>query len=392
MPRTIFHLDLDAFFCAVEELRDPSLRGKPFMVGGRPDQRGVVASASYPARAFGVRSAMPTSQALRLCPALIIVPGSHGVYGEYSGRVMALLREYGETLQQISIDEAFIDMTEFAGRAGIPPRELALEIQARIRDELHLPASLGVATSKLVAKMASGRAKPNGVLVIEPGQEAAFMAPMDVSELWGVGKATAPRLHALGIRTIGDLQRATPALAARVFGRHAEHVIERARGMDDSPVHEERDAKSISEERTFSRDVSRADTLRDMLLALSDEVAARLRAHGLFARTVHLKLRWQDFTTITRQATLPVPTQLGEEIFAAVEPLWRAAWKPGEKVRLLGVGASGLGESVQLPMFDESEREHKLALARVVDDLRKQYGKGAIKRGRLMGPGRRSGE
>ena len=377
--RTIFHLDLDAFFCAVEELHNPALIGKPFAVAGRPDQRGVVSSPSYPARKFGVRSAMPTAQALRLCPKLIVVPHRHGIYSDYSQRVMALLREYGDLLQQISVDEAFMDLTQFPGE----PRTLALEMQRRIKEEIKLPASLGVATSKLVAKMASGRAKPAGVLVIAPGKEAEFLAPMPVEELWGVGQATAERLHDMSITTIGQLQQAVPSQLTRVFGRFAEQVIERAKGIDNSPVETERETKSISEERTFARDISDEQELRKVLLRLSDEVAARLRKYSYTAKTIHLKLRWHDFKTVTRQTTLHAPTQLGEDIFTAVEPLWRATWKPGERVRLLGVGVSTLNEGMQLSMFDDDRNEQKIALAKTLDNLREQYGSNIVIRASL---------
>ena len=336
---------------------------------------------------------MPTSQALRLCPRLIIVPASHGVYSEYSKRVMALLRDYGDQLQQLSVDEAFLDLTDLTtGDASL----LALEIQRRIRDEIHLPASIGVATSKLVAKMASGRAKPNGILVIAPSREAEFLAPLPVGELWGIGAATAARLEQIGIVTIGDLQQAAPRLLRHIFGDHAGAVIARAQGVDESPVRPEREIKSISEERTFPRDVSDPQVLRNMLLTLSDEVAVRLRSQGLFARTVHLKLRWYDFHTVTRQTTLVAPTQLGEEIFAAAEPLWRQAWLAresqlargshrgrGDPIRLIGVGVSGLSEVWQMTMFDDGRREARLALARTLDELRAQYGKPIVRRASL---------
>ena len=339
---------------------------------------GVVSSASYPAREFGVHSAMPTAQALRLCPRLIIVPGRHDVYGQHSRNVMALLRQYTETLQQISVDEAFLDLTGFTQE----PKTLALEIQRRIRDELKLPASLGVATSKLVAKMASGRAKPNGVLVIEPGEEARFLAPMPVGELWGIGKVTVPRLEAMDIRTIGDLQKANPNNLRAVFGRLTEQTLSHAHGQDNSPVEVDRETKSISEERTFAKDISDRQMLRKILLSLSDEVAARLRKNGYFAKTIQLKLRWHDFKTVTRQTTLSQPTQLGEEIFAAVEPLWLATWKRGEKVRLLGVGAASLGEGAQLSMFEDAQQP-KLALAKTIDQLREQYGNTIVTRASL---------
>ena len=348
------------------------------MVGGNANERGVVASASYPARKFGVRSAMPTAQALRLCPKLIVVAGRYEAYGDYSQKVMSLLREYGETLQQISVDEAFLDLTGFTSDS----KTLALEIQKRIADELKLPASIGVATSKLVAKMASGRAKPNGVLLIEAGKEAEFLAPMEVGELWGIGKATVPRLEMMGIKTIGDLQHANPINLQRVFPNHAEQVIERARGIDNSIVEVDRETKSISEERTFNRDIGDQEELRKMLLQLSDQVAARLRKHGFFAKTMHLKLRWHDFRTVTRQTTLSQPTQLGEAIFSAVELLWLATWKRGERVRLLGVGVSTLSEGLQLSLFDH-EQEQKIALAKTLDQLREQYGNKIVTRASL---------
>jgi DNA polymerase IV len=380
MPRTIFHLDLDAFFCCVEELRNPALKGRAFAVAGAADSRGVVSSASYPARKFGVRNAMPTSQAQRLCPGLIIVPHSHGVYGEYSTRVMTILRDYADVLQQISVDEAFIDMSGFSD----DPVALAHEIKARILNEIGLPASIGIATNKLVAKMASGAAKPNGVKRILPGDEAAFFAPMPVGELWGVGKQSAPRLEAIGIKTIGDLQRVDPARLRRLYPNGAEDVIRRAHGIDESSVHADRDVKSISEETTFVRDTSDPAMLRKVLLAQSDAVAARVRRAGVFARTVQLKLRWQDFTTVTRQTTLREPTQLGDDIFKAAELLWKATWKRGELVRLIGVGVSGLGEPSQQSLFEDDAREDKLKLAKTLDQLKSQYGKDVIKRASLQ--------
>jgi nucleotidyltransferase/DNA polymerase involved in DNA repair len=292
---------------------------------------------------------------------------------------MDLLREYGGALEQISIDEAFIDVSGLA----IDSKTFALEIQSRIRDEIHLPASIGIATSKVVAKMASGTAKPNGVLVIEPGQEAVFLAPMSVGELWGIGKQTVPRLNDIGIYTIGDLQTASPERLRRLFHLRAEEVIARASGIDDSPVQTERETKSISEEITFTKDTRDADELRKTLLVLSDQVAAKLRANALHARTVHLKLRWKDFTTVTRQTTLREPTQLDDDIFNVVEKLWLANWKRGEWVRLIGVGVSGLEASAQMKLFEDAERQDRLAVAKVVDALRQQYGSDVVKRASL---------
>lgn len=381
MSRIIFHIDLDAFFCAVAELQTPALKGKAFMVGGAAHERGVVASASYAARKYGVRNAMPTSQALRLCPGLLVVPPNRAAYADYSQRVMALLHEYGDDFQPISIDEAFMDVTALVQHS--PPIDLAREIQTRIRDEIRLPASIGIASSKLVAKMASGFAKPNGIKQIALGGEAAFLAPLAANELWGVGAATAARLSAIGIQTIGQIASASPQKLRGVFGNQTEEMQARAQGIDPSPVQPDRETKSVSEERTFTRDISERETLRKVLMLLCDAAAARLRAHQLSARTVHLKLRWHDFTTITRQSTLPMPTQLGDEIFAAIEPLWQLVWHSGERVRLLGVGASGFDDDAQLLLFDDSKREHKLALANTLDDLRKQYGDKIVRRASL---------
>lgn len=380
LSRVILHVDLDAFFCSVEELRDPELRGKPFIVGGTPQGRGVVCSASYAARAFGVRNAMPSIQALRLCPHLAIVPTHREAYADYSRRVMAILRDYGRAFEQLSVDEAFVDATGLREE----PHALAREVQSRIRRELNLPASIGVASSKLVAKIASGRAKPNGILVVTGGEEASFLAPMSVDELWGIGKSTAARLRARGIETIGQLAQADPRSLDDLFGINASHVIERACGIDRSPVSSDHLAKSFSSECTFARDISDHETLRTELLAMSDEVAARLRAEGLYAHTVQLKLRWPDFSTITRQATLPAATQLGDEIFSIAESLWLAVWQNGQRVRLLGVSVSELEPSAdQLNMFDYQWREQRTALAHVTDRLRAKYGDDVIGRARL---------
>lgn len=377
MARVIMHADLDAFFCSVEELHDRTLHGKPFVVGGSPQGRGVVSSASYAARAFGIRSAMPTAQALRLCPSLVIVSGHHRDYGSHSHKVMTILRDYSCAFQQVSIDEAFLDVSGMIDA----PDAIAREIQQRVRDEEQLPVSLGVASNKLVAKLASGRAKPNGVLVVPAGEESSFVAPMPVEELWGVGKVTAARLKALGITTIGALASADPERLRSIFGRHAEQMIERARGIDTSPVAEVSVTGSISSERTFATDIKDRDQLHAALLAMCDEVAFRLRAEGYYASTVQLKLRWTDFTTITRQTSLPSGTQLSDEMFAAIEQLWLKAWRPWQPVRLLGVGVSDLSRTAeQLTLFDYEKRNQRLALAQTTDKLRAKYGRSIIGR------------
>lgn len=381
--RKIIHLDLDAFFCAVEELRDPSLAGKPFAVGGRPETRGVVASCSYPARRLGIHSAMPMSQALRLCPALMIVPARHRAYAAMSQQVMAILRKVTPLVEQISIDEAFLDVTDRAEETAA----LAADLQQTIRRELGLPASLGVAANKLVAKIANnvgkaaarGDAPPNALLVVPPGEEAAFLAPLPADALWGVGPKTAERLRALGIHTIGDIARWPERDLVRRFGKHGQELSRHARGLDERPVVTEHERKSISQETTFARDVIDAALLHQTLLAQTEDVAVDLRRRQLMATTVKLKIRWADFTTLTRQTTLAQPTDAAATIYAASCALLDRVWE-GEAVRLIGVGVSGLNEARQLSLWDApDERSERLYTA--VRDLRRRYGAGAIRRG-----------
>jgi len=384
--RKILHLDLDAFFCAVEEGRDPSLRGKPFAVGGRPDQRGVVASCSYAARQFSVRSAMPMSQAIRLCPGLIVVPSSHGVYSEASRQVMAILDNLTPLVEQISIDEAFLDVTMLRDDA----ETLARRLQATIRDELGLPSSLGVATNKLLAKVANNIGKsaaindapPYAITVVSPGQEAAYLAPLPVRELWGVGPKTAEALARLGIHTIGDIARWPGADLAHRFGKHGADLAQRARGMDDSPVTPESETKSVSKETTFSRDVRDAETLKRTLRSLSDGVGRRLRKDGLSGTTVKLKLRWVDFTTLTRQLTLRAPTQHDDEIYAAALELFEKTWTAGKPVRLIGVGVSSFDDGgSQLGLWDAPLPEEDKRLESVLDELKDRFGERIVRRG-----------
>ncbi len=320
MPRTILHLDLDAFFCAVEELRDPSLRGKPFAVGGLPEERGVVASCSYAARRFGVRSAMPTSRALRLCPGLLVISHHRGNYGEMSDLVMQRLANLSPLVEQISIDEAFVDISDLREDPGTVARRL----QKRVNEELGLPCSVGVAANKLVAKIATEVGKktaqkgqpPNAITLVAPGTEAAFLDPLPAEMLWGVGPKTADRLAGLGIKTIGDIARHPAADLARRFGENGRDLARRARGEDESPVVTSHERKSISQETTFARDVSDDKALADTLRELSADVGRHLRKKGLAGTTVRLKLRWPDFTTLTRQLTLPQPTDQDEQIYA----------------------------------------------------------------------------
>jgi DNA polymerase IV len=382
--RKIVHIDLDAFFCAVEEQRNPALRGVPFAVGGRPESRGVVASCSYAARRLGIHSAMPMSQAVRRCPHLIIVPADHRLYGEVSRKVMALLYELTHLVEQLSIDEAFLDVS---GHPESAPT-LAARLQERIRMELDLPASFGVATNKLVAKTATDVGKaavatgdyPNAIQVVPPGEEAAFLAPLPARALWGVGPKTAERLAEMGINTIGDIARFPVSILEQHFGKNGRDLHVRAQGIDERPVETERETKSISQETTFTQDVSDGERLHRVLRDQALQVSRRLRQSNLAGTTVKIKLRWSDFTTLTRQASLEQPTQDAEEITRIVGRLLDRHRPPGRAVRLIGVGVSGLGPPVrQMTIFDlPSEKDEKIDVA--LRALRKRFGDDAVRR------------
>ncbi len=385
MSRKILHLDLDAFFCAVEEQRDPGLAGQPFAVGGRPEQRGVVASCSYAARRYGLHSAMPMARAVRLCPALLIVPARHEAYSAVSKQVMARLHELTPLVEQLSIDEAFLDVSDLADSG----EAIARHLQAEIRTQLRLPCSLGVAGNKLVAKIANNVGKaaarggntPQAITVVPPGQEAAFLAPLPVEELWGVGPKTAESLAKLGLRTIGDIAGWPEADLARRFGKLGLELAQRAKGSDERPVEPEHEAKSISQETTFARDVTDEAVLRQTLRGQAEQVGRRLRLAKLQATTIKLKIRWADFTTLTRQTTLAQPTNLDREIFAEAVRLLEKTWPPGKRVRLIGLGVSHFeSPGRQLSLWDSSFEDEQ-RLQETLDGLRARYGRGAIKRG-----------
>ena len=380
--RIILCLDLDAFYASVEELLHPEWRGRPLLVGGRPKERGVVSSCSYAARKFGVHSAMPMAQALRLCPQAILAPPHFDVYSEYSHRVMAVLREYGCVMEQISVDEVFLDATDCAptwgGAAG-----LASEIKRRIRQEIGLSCTIGIASNKLVAKIASTVGKPDGLLHVPAGDEARFLAPLPIRELWGVGRKGAAKLQALGIHSIGDLQNAPMERLRQAYGLWALDLQKRALGKASDQVETEHEAKSFSRETTFAQDVGDVERLKRVALSLSEQVGRDLRDEGRLARTITIKLRWPDFTTITRQTTLSQPTDSTSDIYQAAATLLTAAIKRGAKVRLIGVRATNLASGRQLGFF-ESKSEKRARLDRAVDDIRDRFGNKAIRRAALV--------
>jgi DNA polymerase IV len=381
---------------AVEQQHDSSLAGKPFAVGGKPESRGVVSSASYAARRFGIHSAMPMAQAVRLCPELIVVRPNFPAYRAASREVMARLHALTPLVEQISIDEAFLDVTAL----GTPGDVLAAALQQTIRNELALSCSLGVATNKLVAKIATDVGKslvrsgamPQAICVVPPGDEAAFLAPLPTTALWGVGPKTAEKLAMLGIHTIGDIAAWPVADLQRRFGQHGEDLARRARGIDERPIVTERAAKSISQETTFARDVTEQATLERVLREQAAELAEKLRRNEVVASTVKLKIRWPDFTTPTRQLTLPQPTDEAAQIAEAALRLFRQIWTREQPVRLIGVGVSGLGSVPhQMSLWDapfaptpaETARQARMQAALAA--IQERFGAGVIRRASELG-------
>ena len=374
---------MDAFFVSVEELYDPSLKGKPVVVGGRPNERGVVAAASYAARRFGVHSAMPLRTAYKLCPQALFVDGHPERYREYSGRVHDVLTAFSPLVEMASVDEAYLDITGTQRLYG-PPLRAAHLLHERMKSATQLNCSIGIAASRLVAKICSDQAKPNGILWVLAGREAAFLAPLDVRKVPGVGKVTEKNLLALGIRKVGDLARLDDGFLEERFGKWGVALAGKSRGQDaggwfDTEIGAGEGPKSISHEHTFSEDTADVARLESTLSKLSEMVGRRLREAHFEARTLQLKLRYTDFSTITRAHSLPRGTQLDTEIFEEIRELFRRNWRAGAAVRLLGVHASGWaegGEQMDLLAEDRHEKwKHALAAA---DRLRDRYGDSAV--------------
>jgi len=383
MLRTVFHVEMDAFFVSVEELFDPSLKGKPVVVGGQRHERGVVSAASYAARAFGVHSAMPLRTAAKLCPQAIFVDGHPDRYRACSEKVHRVLESFSPQVEMVSIDEAYLDMTGTERLHG-PPMLAAHKLHQRMKTETQLNCSIGIGSSRLIAKVCSGKAKPHGMLFVVPGQEAKFLAPLDVRDIPGVGKVTEERLHSLGILTVGDIAKLEDRFLEQHLGKCGVALAGKARGEDagawfEGAIGEDEDAKSISHEHTYDQDTANVEQIESTLMRLSEMVGRRLREHDFHARTLQLKLRYKDFTTITRARTIDVPTQLDNEIYQQIRKLFHANWRKGAEVRLLGVQASAFGDQPEQGdlLRGPADDRWKQALS-AVDRVRDKFGESRI--------------
>jgi len=378
-PRTILHIDMDAFFASVEQRDHPELRGKPVLVGG-DGPRGVVAAASYEARKYGCHSAMPSSIAKRLCPNAIFVKGSHGVYSKVSKQVFEILERFSPAIQPISVDEAFLDVTGSTHLFG-SPTDIAIEIRRLVKAELNLTCSVGIAPNKFLAKLASDMNKPDGYTVITKDTIAQILDPLPVEVLIGVGPSAKSKLDRLGVRTVAQLKALPIDTLRALLGDFGAKLHQLARGIDDRRVRIDRGAKSISHEHTFEIDLDNLEELHALLARQSQDVAARLRKHNRFAKTISIKVRFGDFETITRSSTLEHQTDETKQIHEAAKALfdhWARTFRP---VRLLGVGLSQLTESpADAGLFDAQSNDKNKAVDRAADAIANKFGKGALTR------------
>lgn len=385
----ILHIDMDAFYASVEERENPSLVGKPVIVGGSAESRGVVAAANYEARKFGVHSAMAAARARRLCPQAIVIKPRIDYYAAVSRQIRDIFEQFTPLVEPLSLDEAFLDVTGSEPVFG-SSAEIGRQIKQRISDELKLTASVGVATNKFVAKIASALKKPDGFVVVEPSEIQSFLDPLPVGRLWGVGKVTGHVFDRLSVRTIGQLRQMPLPTLTELFGASGEHYWQLAHGIDDRRVVPDREAKSISNETTFAEDIADMEVLRAWLVELVEQVARRLRQHDIKGRTVELKVRFADFQTITRSMTLAAPTSITRELLeAGVELLTKHLPARNRRIRLLGFGVSkldGSGKSQQT-LFDQPDRERHRELDRVADQITEKFGKLAIRRGARLDGG-----
>jgi DNA polymerase IV len=384
--RAILHVDMDAFYASVEQRDQPELRGKPVIVGGAGN-RGVVAAASYEIRPFGVHSAMPTREALRLCPHAIVIHPRIGHYGDVSKQIFAVFHEFTPLVQGLSLDEAFLDVTASLQALG-SAEHIAREIKRRIRERTELTASVGVAPNKLVAKIASELRKPDGLVVVRPEGVRELLDPLPIRKLFGLGPKTAPKVEALGIHTLGELRQASPARLRPLFGRYTERVQQRAAGIDDRPVVPDEDEKQISAEETFDTDIADRARLHAEITRLADKACSRLRARKLTGGCVTVKIRRGDFTTYTRQRALEPRTQ-ETRVIARIAGELLETWlttQPRAALRLLGVGVSDLAEQMQADLFSAPESSRNRQLDAAVDEIRSRYGVVALRRASSIKP------
>ena len=379
----ILHVDMDAFYASVEERDRPELAGKPLIVGGAAEGRGVVAAANYVVREFGVHSAMPTATALKRCPHAIVLPPRMDHYAKVSAEIREIFFHYTPLVEPLSLDEAFLDVTGSEGLFG-PAVQIARTVKREIRESVRLIASVGVAPNKFLAKIASDLEKPDALVVVDPERVQEFLDPLPVGRLWGVGRVTGGKLQQLGVQTIGQLRRLRDELLAEKFGKHGSHLWQLAHGIDDRPVVPDQEAKSISHETTFETDICEMETLRSWLLHLTEQVAARLRSHDLRGATVQIKVRYGDFHTITRSQTLPEPTNTTLTIWDSASLLLteRLPARP-LRIRLLGIGVSGFAAhgNRELSLFRDEECETQARLDTAVDEIRERFGRDHLNRG-----------
>ncbi|MDH3947983.1 MAG: DNA polymerase IV [Gammaproteobacteria bacterium] len=384
--RFILHVDMDAFYASVEVREQPGLAGRPVIVGGLPRGRGVVSAANYEARRFGIHSAMPTARAMRLCPHAVCLPVRMNLYTTVSRQIREIFNRYTPLVEPLSLDEAFLDVTASMQLFGTAT-EIANAIKQAISNELSLVASVGIAPNKFIAKIASDLDKPDGFVEVKPEDVQVFLDPLPVSRVWGVGKATGKELDRLGITSIAHLRQQSEAVLQDRFGKFGSHLWRLAHGIDDRPVVSDSEAKSISNETTFDSDISNHDTLRAWLMELTEQVCWRLRQHELYGRTVQIKLRFHDFSTISRSHTLPEATQQTKQVWQVVMELFdKATQSESRPLRLVGVGVSSLSDEaqrsqVQTDMFDQPKDTHQTQLDEVTDAIKSRFGSSGIRRG-----------
>ena len=389
MVRQIIHVDMDAFYASVEQRDRPELRGRAVIVGGDVKSRGVVSAASYEARNFGVHSAMPMAQAVRLCPQGVVLPVRMSRYAEASHVIQSIFEQYTPLVEPISLDEAFLDVTDSRNLFG-PAEQIGREIKRQIHEQTQLTASVGIAPNKFLAKLASDLKKPDGFVVITEQNKQEILDPLPVGKIWGVGKVTEAALHSYGIETIAQLRGSTAEGLKSIVGNAAEELLRLACGEDDRPVEPDRERKSLSSEQTFATDIRDESILTSVLLEEVEEVAERLRRHQIKARTITLKLRYGDFRTVTRSETLCEATNLTKPLWEAAERVFRK-WqtRSAGSLRLLGFAASGLEpqQAGQQLLFSDPEQERLKRLDQIVDKIRDRYGKRAVHRGSGGAPG-----